>query len=93
MGNVKCSLEREKVSCAATCGRSVHRMSAFETTYRMNAPGCWGVDFTVVRNCVMQLIAGRVQLSAVKVASDGVPVSVYAIPLLTHLYSLPAQHP
>jgi hypothetical protein len=76
IGNVKCSLEREKVSCAATCGRSVHRMSGFETTHRMNVPGCWAVDFTVVRNCVMQVIAGRVQLSAVKIASYGMSVSV-----------------
>ena len=85
MGNVKCSLEREKVSCAATCGRSVHRISVFETTERTNLPGCWAVDFTVVRNYVMQVIAGRVQLSVVKIASYGMSVSAYAVPLLTHL--------
>ena len=49
----------------------------------MNVPGCWAVDFTTVRNCVMQVIVGLVWLSAVKIASYGMSVSAYAIPWLT----------
>ena len=93
MGNVKCSVERGTVSCAATCGRSVHRMSGFETIHRMTAPGFWAVDFTIVRNCVMQVIAGRVHLIVVKITVFGMSTFAYAVPLLTHLKSPPVHHP
>ena len=68
-------------------GRSVHRMSGFETTHSMTAPGCWAVNFT------MQVIAGRVHLSAVKIAGFGMSTFAYAVPLLTYLKSPPAHHP
>ncbi len=72
VGNIRCSLPREKVSCGTVCGKYVEKLSGLVSPIsQLFSVGSWDVDSITVNAYVMLMIVGLVFQHAESRASYG----------------------